>query len=512
MAARPRRPRWPPVATGIAIIAVVISALAATATAGRPAAAQNAVKDKSELQRAIDWLTLQRAKDWGWGTGTDTAQAIVAMEMTKTGSRLERELSAKQLEIELLARLWQHHDPDSVTLQQQDDEDEALTVANIATYSMALASACHDPRQFHGHDLIGSLLQHETISDLDFSYSSLVACESGTHVRKRHIRRLMEIANTKRTVDSLSVAILALQCVEHDHRNRNVKPLLKKPLATLIALQQPDGGFGSLHTTALAIRALQEGKAVIWNRTNAIDWLLNHQGPDGAFFDVTTTAEVIIALARVSGVAEGIADHCEVRPGADKDNVGTAVIIPHPSAVDGRRPTQPSSSPPPAPPPTPTSTPPAPPQKQQQNVSGEPMATDGDNDDEYNRMQRVSSDGGTKNVTVSYSLWIGSNITEKRSVNITANRNVTFYEIMQRASELDSAFTFSATEWPNGHYVHTLSGLKEEPMSYHFWLLYKLKSWPDPQNPPSNQLVAPTGVDDLIVQNGEHYLFWYKKL
>lgn len=73
-------------------------------------------------------------------------------------------------------------------------------------------------------------------------------------------------------------------------------------------------------------------------------------------------------------------------------------------------------------------------------------------------------------------------------------------------------FRFSATEWPNGHYVHTLSGLKEEPMSYHFWLLYKLRSCPDPQNPPSNQLVAPTGVDDLIVQNGDYYLFWYKKL
>jgi len=465
-----------------------LAAAATTATAhlhGAGAGAQkSAAKDKSELQRAIDWLTLQRGKDWGWGTGTDTAQAIVAMEMTKTGGRLERELSAKQLEIELLARLWQHHDPDSVTLQQQDDEDEALTVANIATYSMALASACHDPRQFHGHDLIGSLLQHETISDLDFSYSSLVACESGTHVRKRHIRRLMEIANTKHTVDSLSVAILALQCVEHDHRNRNVKPLLKKPLATLIALQQPDGGFGSLHTTALAIRALQEGKAIIWNRTNAVDWLLNHQGPDGAFFDVATTAEVIIALARVSGVAEGIADHCEVRPGADKDNVGTAVIIPHPSAVDTQQ--RPALA--------------------QQNAS-EPAAVDA----EQRAPQTSPADGGT-NVTVSYSLWIGSNITEKRSINITADCNVTFYEIMQRASDLDSAFIFSATEWPNGHYVHTLSGLKEEPMSYHFWLLYKLKSCPDPQNPPSNQLVAPTGVDDLIVQNGEHYLFWYKKL
>lgn len=50
---------------------------------------------------------------------------------------------------------------------------------------------------------VGSLLQHETISDLDFSYSCLVACESGTHVRKRHIRRLMEIANTKHTVGQL---------------------------------------------------------------------------------------------------------------------------------------------------------------------------------------------------------------------------------------------------------------------------------------------------------------------
>jgi len=92
----------------------------------------------------------------------------------------------------------------------------------------------------------------------------------------------------------------------------------------------------------------------------------------------------------------------------DKDNVGTAVIIPHPSAVDTKRPVS-------------------------VNVS-EPVATD-----EY-RLPQIS-DSGT-NVTVSYSLWIGSNITEKRSINITADHNVTFYEIMQRASDLDSAFTY----------------------------------------------------------------------
>ncbi|KAG8320298.1 hypothetical protein J6590_071548 [Homalodisca vitripennis] len=37
-----------------------------------------------------------------------------------------------------------------------------------------------------------------------------------------------------------------------------------------------------------------------WNRSAAVSWLLNHQGPDGAFFDVPTTSEVILALAQKS--------------------------------------------------------------------------------------------------------------------------------------------------------------------------------------------------------------------
>jgi gastric intrinsic factor len=86
------------------------------------------------------------------------------------------------------------------------------------------------------------------------------------------------------------------------------------------------------------------------------------------------------------------------------------VIIPHPSAVDVNRPVA-------------------------VNIS-EPFVTD-----EYKPPPQMSDSGN--NVTVSYSLWIGSNITEKRSINITADHNVTFYEIMQRASDLDSAFTYA---------------------------------------------------------------------
>lgn len=47
---------------------------------------------------------------------------------------------------------------------------------------------------------------------------------------------------------------------------------------------------------------------------------------------------------------------------------------------------------------------------------------------------------------------------------------------------------------------------------YDYWLLYRLPELPDPSNPPGNQLIAPVGVDEMMVEDGEHYLYWYKKL
>lgn len=59
--------------------------------------------------------------------------------------------------------------------------------------------------------------------------------------------------------------------------------------------------------------------------------------------------------------------------------------------------------------------------------------------------------------------------------------------------ELDPHYAFESSEWPNGHYVHSIAGYKEEPMGYHYWLLYRLPELPDPQAPPGNHLVAPVG-------------------
>lgn len=97
-------------------------------------------------------------------------------------------------------------------------------------------------------------------------------------------------------------------------------------------------------------------------------------------------------------------------------------------------------------------------------------------------------------VNVSYTLWVGSNVNETYSLTVTAPKNETFYEVMLLAAEMSPHFQFVASEWPNGHYVHTIAAYKEEPMSYHYWLLYRLTAPPDSSLPPGNQLVAPGGM------------------
>ena len=66
----------------------------------------------------------------------------------------------------------------------------------LARYTLALNAICMDPRQFHGHDLIGTLQhQEEPLMDYEFALTTLATCSAQAHGRKRQIRRLLDIAN-----------------------------------------------------------------------------------------------------------------------------------------------------------------------------------------------------------------------------------------------------------------------------------------------------------------------------
>lgn len=94
-------------------------------------------------------------------------------------------LSIKQMEVDILIMLDKHRLPISKPLETD----------RLARYILSLGSLCKDPRRFYGHDLITLVQHHEPTQDDEFALATLAACSSATHVRKRQIRRLLDIAS-----------------------------------------------------------------------------------------------------------------------------------------------------------------------------------------------------------------------------------------------------------------------------------------------------------------------------
>ncbi|XP_037935136.1 uncharacterized protein CG3556-like [Teleopsis dalmanni] len=433
-------------------------------------------KEQEAILKALDWLKEKRAPDYGWGN--DTHVVILAKELS--GARdptdadghlqviqeLEDTLSVKEMEIEILAMLDRHH-----TLPKP------LNPEKLARYVLALGSLCKDPKHFHGHDLVATLQHHEPTQEIEFALTTLSACSAAAHVRKRQIRRLLDIVSsvTDQNVDTIAMVILALRCIVTDHRHRHLQHFVRRPARELASLQDPRGGFGSLRSTALAMQALQDlehDPAGAWNRTAASRWILSRQCADGGWTEepvqdgqdpgigVGLTADIILALGW-KGLGAVRALQCDhvIRENSDptSENGEPKLAVPY-------------------------------------------------------GLTSSAEESDFKNVSYTYTLWVGSNVTEAFSLSLVSPKNTSFFKAMTQAAEIDSRFAFEAREWPNGHYVHTLAGKKEEPRGYNYWLLYRLTELPDPNNAPGNQLIAPVGVDELMVEDNEHYLYWYKKL
>ncbi|KAG8234766.1 hypothetical protein J437_LFUL006598 [Ladona fulva] len=378
-----------------------------------------------------------------------------------------------------------------------------ISPGRLAHYTLALNAICRDPRRFHGHDLVGSLLHHESPSDQEFAIASLAACSSGAHVRKRQIRRLLDVADKTGAgqggagqigagdVDTLSTVLLALDCIVREHRNRNLEHYVKRPARGLARLQNPDGSFGSrTRSTALALQALaatweedpswnhlSQESAPAWNRTAALLSLLSHQGSDGSFGggDVVSTAEAALALAAKGGLGtiRNITCPSPPRPPSPLAAPGLGLPTDHASHGSAHEKLKDHSTE------TPT------------------MATGNET---------------LGDALVTYTLWVGSNISENLSLTLKAPANSSFYNLMLEAAQQDERFQFGSSSWPNGHYIHTIHGYREQPAAHRYWLLYRLHAVPDPSEPPPHHQLSPKGVDDLLVNNGDHFLFWYRKL
>lgn len=151
-------------------------------------------RESTGIEKALDWLKDKRSADFGWAN--DTHMVIIAKELSgardptdadnhiQVISDLEDMLSVKQMELEVFNLLDRHR----ALLQP-------INFEHLARYVLALGSLCKDPKNFYDHDLVQTLQHHDPVQDQEFALVTLAACSSAAHVRKRQIRRLLDIAS-----------------------------------------------------------------------------------------------------------------------------------------------------------------------------------------------------------------------------------------------------------------------------------------------------------------------------
>nr|XP_045589535.1 uncharacterized protein CG3556-like [Procambarus clarkii] len=412
--------------------------------------------------RAVAWVVGQRRPDWGWAT--DTAHTVLALRLANATwfapDNLEAQLVTKQLELELVLRLWKHR-------------ELPLTTGHLAVNVMALVALCRDPRAFYSKDLVAMLGHQEGEVDFEVAFAQLATCTAGHHVRKSRVRRLVDMTTDQskiHSIDTLSVVILALHCAQHQRRH-DLQHYIVQALHSLLRHQAQDGSFNdNLHSTALALQAMMSSQlAGTWNATRAQEYVLSHQLPDGSFgglFDTNAVLPLLggrtlldVALRKCPRVAHDTID--------DEDAPVDEFVVPsEPPAVPSDLPPRPDLS----------------------NTTIKEM------------------------VKVTYIIWKGNNATINYNLTFTVPVNTTFLTIMKMAAEQDERFTFSASHWGHGLYIHTLAGAKEEKLGYWFWLFYRMKEPPVPGTKPDNKFVVGTGVQETIVGDGDYMLFWYHQI
>lgn len=114
-------------------------------------------------------------------------------------------------------------------------------------------------------------------------------------------------------LETMAMVILALRCIMTDHHHRHLAHFVRRPAMRLALLQDFQGNFGSLKSTALAMQALQDLNVIpvaSWSRGAASKWILDRQREDGGWTEepltdgqdptigIGLTANIILALGR----------------------------------------------------------------------------------------------------------------------------------------------------------------------------------------------------------------------
>ncbi|XP_023234715.1 uncharacterized protein CG3556-like [Centruroides sculpturatus] len=365
--------------------------------------------------KGLSWLLRQRRSDWGWGK--DTSRAIVTLRLSDSLNfeLHESQLMLKQLKLQL-----------SGTLLTKGVEN--IEAYEIASYVHSLLAICSDPRNFQGYDLVELLKEKMEKTKSINAMVALAICNSNETLLSRQVRKLEETAliikNSPYSIDTQAYAIMALWCMENRIKSYQINsstdetfkynrkmPSFSAITEQLTTLQNEDGSFGNLHTTAILMHALfsvdlNVSIAKQQIVTKAINYIISQQNQDGSFGDSLATYLILPILNRKTFVDLGKLKCSMVKP---------------------------------------------------RNIT----------------MQEEIDSKKLSKHRVSYFIFVGQDKDIIFNILLNVPVNSTFYDVMRLASELDNKFRFKYHDYPWGKYIYMIFGLVNDPEKRIYWQLYK---------------------------------------
>ncbi|XP_067122523.1 uncharacterized protein CG3556-like [Centruroides vittatus] len=258
---------------------------------------------RESIDRGLSWLITQRRSDWGWGK--DTNRAIVTLRLSDNldfDPKHISQLMFKQLKLQL-----------SGTLLTKGPEN--MEAYEIASYVHSLLAICSDPRNFLGFDLVELMKEKMEKTESINPMVALAICNSNQTLQSRQLRKLEEITLTKKNsphlTDTRAYALMALWCMKHRIKSFQINSsadesdeysskvltfnAIKEQLTTL---QNEDGSFGNLYTTAVLMHALLYVNLNVSTvkKWKTINYIISKQNQDGSFGDSLATYLILPIL------------------------------------------------------------------------------------------------------------------------------------------------------------------------------------------------------------------------
>lgn len=106
---------------------------------------------------------------------------------------------------------------------------------------------------------------------------------------------------------------------------------------------------------------------------------------------------------------------------------------------------------------------------------------------------------------VHYSVWIGEEASIEHSIHLLVPENNTLLQIMEAVQKLDSSFRFIWSHINDDINVYSISGTFNNPENREYWSLFR-------ENNYNKKEQVSKGINKLYATEGDHFIFWYKKI